>query len=211
MHSNSATIEIAPPRLFTAGAVVTVSAYGILLAAPFFAAILVVSLIKFGILTVLIPLLAVAATAYFLPFGLGNAHVTRLVQSLNPAAGKSEDGFIVQLTLSPRIRSGLRAILDDADDIGYLSFTGTELLFQGDSVKLSVPFNYIEQVQPQNIGLRGLFVYGRRIRVRVSGLPERESFEFAERSSWLLPNSRAITRKLYERLSTQRPPAKREA
>ena len=171
MHSNSATIEIAPPRLFTAGAVVTVSAYGILLAAPFFAAILVVSLIKFGILTVLIPLLAVAATAYFLPFGLGNAHVTRLVQSLNPAAGKSEDGFIVQLTLSPRIRSGLRAILDDADDIGYLSFTGTELLFQGDSVKLSVPFNYIEQVQPQNIGLRGLFVYGRRIRVRVSGLP----------------------------------------
>ena len=211
MHSNSATIEIAPPRLFTAGAVVTVSAYGILLAAPFFAAILVVSLIKFGILTVLIPLLAVAATAYFLPFGLGNAHVTRLVQSLNPAAGKSEDGFIVQLTLSPRIRSGLRAILDDADDIGYLSFTGTELLFQGDSVKLSVPFNYIEQVQPQNIGLRGLFVYGRRIRVRVSGLPEIESFEFAERSSWLLPNSRAITRKLYERLSSQQPPAKREA
>lgn len=211
MHSNSATIEIAPPMLFTAGAVVTVSAYGILLAAPFFAAILVVSLIKFGILTVLIPLLAVAATAYFLPFGLGNAHVTRLVQSLNPAAGKSEDGFIVQLTLSPRIRSGLRAILDDADDIGYLSFTGTELLFQGDSVKLSVPFNYIEQVQPQNIGLRGLFVYGRRIRVRVSGLPEIESFEFAERSSWLLPNSRAITRKLYERLSSQRPPAKREA
>ena len=211
MHSNSATIEIAPPRLFTAGAVVTVSAYGILLAAPFFAAILVVSLIKFGILTVLIPLLAVAATAYFLPFGLGNAHVTRLVQSLNPAAGKSEDGFIVQLTLSPRIRSGLRAILDDADDIGYLSFTGTELLFQGDSVKLSVPFNYIEQVQPQNIGLRGLFVYGRRIRVRVSGLPEIESFEFAERSSWLLPNSRAITRKLYERLLSQRPPAKREA
>ena len=211
MHSNSATIEIAPPRLFTAGAVVTVSAYGILLAAPFFAAILVVSLIKFGILTVLIPLLAVAATAYFLPFGLGNAHVTRLVQSLNPAAGKSEDGFIVQLTLSPRIRSGLRAILDDADDIGYLSFTGTELLFQGDSVKLSVPFSYIEQVQPQNIGLRGLFVYGRRIRVRVSGLPEIESFEFAERSSWLLPNSRAITRKLYERLLSQRPPAKREA
>ena len=203
MHSNSATIEIAPPRLFTAGAVVTVSAYGILLAAPFFAAILVVSLIKFGILTVLIPLLAVAATAYFLPFGLGNAHVTRLVQSLNPAAGKSEDGFIVQLTLSPRIRSGLRAILDDADDIGYLSFTGTELLFQGDSVKLSVPFNYIEQVQPQNIGLRGLFVYGRRIRVRVSGLPQIEALEFAERASRVLPTSRAITRKLCERLSAK--------
>ena len=201
MQSNSATIEIAQPRLFTTGAVVVVSAYGILLAVPFFIAILVVSLIKFGLLTVLIPFLVVAATAYFLPFGLGNAHITRLVQSLNPAAGKSEDGFIVQLTLSPRIRSGLRAILDDADDIGYLSFTGSELLFQGDSVKLSVPFDHIEQVQPQNIGLRGLFVYGRRIKVVASGLPNIEAFEFAERSSWLLPESRRITRKLSERLS----------
>ena len=203
MHSNSATIEIAQRKLFTAGAVAVVSAYGILLAAPFFIAILVVSLIKFGILTVLIPLLAVAATAYFLPFGLGNAHVTRLVQSLNPAASKGEDVFIVQLTLSPRIRSGLRAILEDADDIGYLSFTGTELLFQGDSVKLSVPFDHIEQVRPQNIGLRGLFVYGRRIKVVASGLPNIEAFEFAERSSWLLPDSRRITRKLSERLSTK--------
>jgi hypothetical protein len=203
MDSNSATIEIAQPRLFTAGAVLAVSAYGILLAVPFFVAILVVSLIKFGILTAVIPLLVVAATAYFLPFGLGNAHVTRLVRSLNPAAGKSEDGFIVQLTLSPRIRSGLRAILDDADDVGYLSFTESELLFQGDSVRLSVPFDRIEQVLPQNIGLRGLFVYGRRIRVVASGLPRLTAFEFAERSSWLLPDSRRITRKLAERLATK--------
>ena len=211
MHSTTATIEIAQPKLFTAGAVVTVSAYGILLAVPLLIAILVVSVINYGILTLLIPFLVVAATAYFLPFGLGNTHVTRLVQKLNPAAGKSEDGFIVQLTLSPRIRSGLRAILDDADDIGYLSFTGTELLFQGDSVKLSVPFDRIEQVRPQNIGLRGLFVYGRRIKVRVSGLSNIESFEFAERSSWLLPTSRAITRQLCERLSSQRASAKRGA
>ena len=150
----------------------TVNAYGVLLAAPFFIAILVVSVVQFGILTLLIPFLVVAATAYFLPFGLGNAHVTRLVQSLHPAAGKTENGFIVQLTLSPRIRSGLRAILDDADDIGYLSFTESGLLFQGDSVNLSVPFDHIEQVRPQNIGLRGLFVYGRRIKVVVSGLPQ---------------------------------------
>ena len=118
MNSNAATIEIAQPKLFTAGAVAVVSAYGLLLAAPLFISILVISLIKFGILTVLIPFLVVAATAYFLPYGLGNTHVTRLVRSLNPAAGNSEDGFIVQLTLSPRLRSGLRAIVDDADDIG---------------------------------------------------------------------------------------------
>jgi hypothetical protein len=182
--------------------VAVVNAYGILLATPIFSSIIVVSVIKLGVLTILIPLLAVAATAYFLPFGLGNAYITRLVRSLIPGAGKNEDGFIVQLTLSPRLRSGLRALLEDADDIGYLTFSRNELCYQGDSVKLSVPWENIQLVRPRNIGLRGLFVYGRRIKVVVSGWPEVEAFEFAERSSWLLPASRAITRRLYERLST---------
>jgi hypothetical protein len=206
MHTNTPTIEIAKPKLFTMGAVVIANAYGILLVVPLFISILVVSLITFGLLTILIPFLVVAATAYFLPFGLGNTHITRLVRSLNPAASKSGDGFIVQLTLSPRLRTGLRALLEDADDVGYLSFTGTGLLFQGDSVKLTVPFDRIQQVRPENIGLRGLFVYGRRIRLVVSGLPQAEAFEFAERSSCLLPTSRTITRKLYQRLSTKAPP-----
>jgi hypothetical protein len=206
MASNPATIEVAQPRLFRAGAVAAVNAYGALLVAPFVISVLVVSVTKFGLHTALIPLCVVAATAYFLPFGLGNTHIIRLVQSLNPAVAKGGEGFIVQLTLSPRLRSGLRALLEDADDIGYLTFSGNELLFQGDSVKLSVPLDRIELVRPRNIGLRGLFVYGRRIKVVVSGLPQVESVEFAERSSWLLPTSRAITRRLYQRLSTRIPP-----
>jgi hypothetical protein len=206
MVSNAATIEVAQPKLFRAGAVAAVNAYGALLAAPFVISVLVVSVTKFGLLTALIPLSVVAATAYFLPFGLGNTHITRLVRSLNPTVAKRGEGFVVQLTLSPRLRSGLRALLEDADDIGYLTFSGNELLFQGDSVKLSVPFDRIELVRPRNIGLRGLFVYGRRIKVVVSGLPQVESVEFAERSSWLLPTSQAITRRLYQRLSTRIPP-----
>ncbi len=206
MQPSQATIEVTQPRRFTLGAVLVVSGYGLLLVLPLFVSILVVSLLKFGLLTVALPLAVVAATALFLPFGLGNTHVTRLVTSLNPAAGGSGNGFVVQLTLSPRIRSGLRAILEDADDIGYLSFTGTGLVFQGDSVKLSVPYQQIEKVQSQNIGLRGLFVYGRRIKVRVSGWSEVEWMEFAERSSWFLPASKRITRQLYERLSTKVPP-----
>jgi hypothetical protein len=206
MPSDSAKFEITQPRLFTAGAVVVVSAYGMLMITPIFLAIIAVSVIKLGVLTVLIPLLALATTAFFLPFGLGNTHVARLVRSLNPDACRSGDGFIVQLTVSPRLRSGLRALLEDADDIGYLTFGANELCFQGDSVKLSVPWEDIQLVRPRNIGWRGLFVYGRRIKLVVSGWPELESFECAERSSWLLPASRAITRKLYERLSASVPP-----
>ena len=205
MDSKTATIEVTQPKLFTAGAVAAVSAYGALLAVPFFVSVLVVSVSKFGLLTALIPLLVVAATAYFLPFGLGNTHITRLVQSFSPAAAQGGEGFIVQLILSPRLRSGIRALLEDADDIGYLTFSGKELLFQGDSIKLYVPLECIKLVRPQNIGLRGLFIYGRRIKVVVSGLQQVESVEFAERSSWLLPTSRATTRRLYQCFCTRVP------
>ena len=210
MQTNSATIEIAQPRLFTVGAVAVVNGYGLLLAAPLLISILVVSVTKFGVPTILLPFLAFAATVYFLPFGLGNTHITRLVRRLNPAAAKGGDGFIVQLTLSPKLRTGFRTILEDADDIGYLSFSETELVFQGDSVKLSVPFDCLEQVQPKNIGLRGIFIYGRRIGVAVSGLPQIQTLEFAERSSWLLPASRRITRQLCERLAARVPQEKRK-
>jgi hypothetical protein len=203
MHSTEPTIEITQPRQFTLGAAVIVNAYGLLLVAPLFASILVVSVMPIGPLTLVIPVLVVAASAFFLPFGLGNTHIARLVRSQNPAAVPGGDGFIVQLTFSPRIRSGLQATLEDADDIGYLSFSEMGLLFQGDSVRLSVPFERIALVKPHNVGLRGRFVYGRRIKVVVTGLPNVEFIEFAERSSWLLPNSRAMTRKLFRRLSTK--------
>src|SRR5512142_1971733 len=100
MHANSPTVKVVQPRLFTLGAVLAVNAYGIALVAPLFMAILVVSLIKFGLLTVLIPFLVVVGTAYFLPFGLGNTHITRLVRSLTPAAQQGKDASIVQLALS---------------------------------------------------------------------------------------------------------------
>ena len=200
MHSDSATVEITQPRLFTLAAVLTVNAYGLLLVVPLFASILAVSLIQFGILTLLLPFLVVAGTAYCLPFGLGNTHITRLVRKFKPGADRAHDGFIVQLTLSPRIRSGLRAVLEDADDIGCLTFSERGLVYEGDSVKLVIPYLCIEQVRPQNIGLRGAFVYGRRIKLAVSGLPDIAALELAERSSWLLPASRRITRELCERL-----------
>jgi len=145
--------------------------------------------------------LLLVATTFLLPFALGNSRVVKLVGSLN--ANKGEDSFVVQLTCWPRIRLGFRALLEDADDIGCLTITDSELVFHGDSVKLSIPFDHIEQVRPQNVGFRGLFVYGPRITLVVSGLPEVKSVEFAERSSRLLPTSRKTTRKFHERLASK--------
>jgi hypothetical protein len=201
--SITAQIEIGQPKVFTLGAVLIISAYGITLAVPVVIALLVVSVLKLGALTILIPLLSVALAAIILPLGLGNPYVTRLVRSLQPAPDKAGTTFVVQLRASPRIRSGPCALLEDADDVGCLSFDGAGFRFEGDSVRLSVPYACVKEVRPCNIGLRGLFVYGRRIVVEVTGLAGVSSLEFAERSSWLLPTSRRITRQLHKHLANQ--------
>ena len=208
MAANAATIQISQPKRFGLGAALTVNAYGLLLMAPVFVSMLVASILPLGILTALLPLLVVAAAAYFLPFGMGNTHITRLVRSFAASAASGRDGFVVQLTLTPKLRSGLRATLEDADDIGWLTLGPDALAFAGDSVQLCVPYQRIERVQPRNIGLRGAFVYGRRIKLAVAGLPEAPSMELAERSSWLLPASRRITAQLYTQLLAKVPPAK---
>jgi hypothetical protein len=197
---SKARIEIAEPNRFTMKAVVAVNLFGLLLAIPVLVSVLYVSLLRFGFGTVLIPCLVVAVTVVFLPLGFGNPYVARLARSLQPASEEGE-GFIVQLTLSPRIRAGLRAIMEDADDVGYLSVTADAIRFAGDSVRLCVPQSSIEEVQIQNIGLRGLYVYGGRVAVRVRGLPGVEVLEFAERCSWFLPGSWRISRRLQERFA----------
>jgi hypothetical protein len=211
MATNSPIVEIKQPRLFTMGAVLTVTAYGLFLLASVLVSILMASLIQLGIQTVLIPFAVLAGAAYFRPFGQGNTYINQLVRSFSAAAASGEEGFVVQLTFSPRIRSGLRATLEDADDVGWLSFGESGLVFAGDSVKLSIPYDCIERVQPRNIGLRGGFIYGRRIKVVAGGLPEPLSLEFVERSSLVLPASRRITRQLYECLAAKVPPASKEA
>lgn len=199
--SSTAKIEITAPRRYTTGALLVVTAFGIFRAVPIILAILAVSMIKFGLLTLLIPLAALAATAIFIPFGLGNAYVAKLVRDMDPQAANDPNSFIVQLTLTPRIRTGVRAVFEDADDIGVLTCGASDLSFDGDSICLRVPLSQISMVRPHNPGLRGFYFYGRRIELTVTGLPNVQSLEVAERSSWLLPTSKRITKRLYEHLS----------
>ncbi len=193
--------------MLTTGAMLALSLYGVLLMLPLIASLLAVSVLQLGLLTWLIPLATVAAITWFLPFGFGNPHVARLVRSLAPASDNSPDRFIVQVTLTPRLRSGARALIEDADDIGWLSFSESELVFQGDSLSLALPFAHIRQTRTRTIGLRGLFLYP-CVTLVVEGVPNVDSLTFAERSSSLLPASRAVTRKIRSRLS-ERIPASR--
>lgn len=202
MAKTIANIQVQSARLFNGRAVLIVSAFGLLLVIPVLFSMLVVSSMQFGIWTALVPLGTICVATLFLPFGFGNTYVARLARSLKPADWNESDCFVVQVTVIPRLRSGFRAVLEDADDIGNLRLGASELAFQGDSIHFSIPYAQLKDLRQQTIGLRGLFVYP-RLALSVSGLGETAELRIAERAAKLLPTSRSITRKLYDHLAAQ--------
>lgn len=184
-----------------------VAGYGFLLMLPVLVSLLAVSVVQFSLWTWLLPLLSLALATLFLPFGFGNPHVKRLAARPAVDAGSAAERFLVQVTFSPRLHSGLRARMEDADDIGWLSLTEAGLVFRGDAVSLSIPYASIQAMRPHTIGLRGLYLYP-CLTLRVAGLPRITALTFAERACCFLPNSRAQARKLAQliadRVSQQR-------
>lgn len=195
-------IEVSKPRRFTARAICVLNCHGLLALIP--VVVLVPLAIFVSVKTgsfaafLLIVLLTAFLPIFFFPLILGNAYVTRLVESNSAAAGGN--GFVVQMTLSPRMHSGFRALVEDADDIGRLSITDSELIYEGDAVKLRLPLDSAMRVESRNIGWRGMWICSPRTCVVTSKLPGVTAVEFCERSSLTVPNSRKVARALKQEL-----------
>jgi hypothetical protein len=192
-------------------AVLAEHVYGLLLLVPVLSAVIAMSLLPPAYWSFFLPFVAALFTVLFLPFGMGNSFVSRVVGTFCPEAREGHHGYIVQLTLVPRLRTGFRAIVEDADDVGFLSFTDAALVFRGDSVRFAIPWENLAAIQPQNVGIRGLFVYGRRIEIAVETFPGASALQFAERSSLLLPASRRVTRRLRDELLDRMAPITQSA
>src|SRR5690349_21398938 len=192
-------IELAKPARFTLSAVLAIYACSFLPVIPWVALLLLLTLKPLGIFAYIVPVLLAIATVLFSPF-FGNLCVKYLAKKASPESIAEGETFIVQLTCWPRLCSGFRAVIDDADDIGWLTLTPSALVFQGDSVKLYVPYERISELEPHNVGVRGAFALRRRIAIGVKGLPDLEGIELAERSSRMLPESARVTRRIYELL-----------
>lgn len=192
--SASARIEIGQPRRFGLWSVTIIYAYGVLLAIPVLLSVMGMTLIPSSVWSLALPFIGLAFSALILPIGQGNLHVTRLVRSWTHPSAPEPGQYIVQLTFSPRLRGGLRAMLETADDVGLLTIGPDVLTFQGDAVQFTATYQDVNWIRPENIGWRGLFVYGQPVAFRLS-MPEGEfSCQVAERSSWLLPASHRVMR-----------------
>lgn len=125
-----------------------------------------------------------------LPACMGNPYVVHLVRKgVIPAPGREERAFIVQIALRPRLHTGIRGWLEDADDVGYLTVTPEGLRFRGDHVAVDLPASAIDGLQSCNIGARGGWVAGRRIKVTAGALGAHESIEFSDRSALTVMDS----------------------
>jgi len=198
-------LEIGPTRKLGPGAVVAINMYGLLLGIPVLLAFAWVSFRPLDAGSYLAPVLAVALATFFLPLGFGNLHVRMIARGLQPPFAR-EQARIVQLTMQPRLRGGLRALLEDADDVGYLHIGDKGMVFFGDSVRLEIPFVSVEKLSLVNIGFRGLFVYAPRIAVQTGG-PNPKVYEFADRQSLVLTAARSKTRRLHTALLSKIPAA----
>src|SRR5436853_3590528 len=116
---NRSKIEVALPRAFNYGSMVVIWAYGSLLLLPFFLAVIGISLVWLGSLTALMLIGALALTAWFGPLSQGNRYIAKRIKGLRPLSGSGEAAYLVQVTLTPRLRKGFRALLEDADDFGF--------------------------------------------------------------------------------------------
>jgi hypothetical protein len=200
--------EVRPARLLTAGALVWSYAFGLLLGLFVLVAIVWISFQPLTPLTYIVPVLAIAAATLCLPIGFGNPYIRRLasrIKRANPANGAS----LVQIAMQPRLRSGVRAALEDADDIGWLAVTDSGLIYEGDAITMTLPLSAINKVELQNVGFRGVFMYGPRIVFTVSGIQGVQGFEAAERSSLFLPQSRGKAISFYHEVLARQGSARR--
>jgi hypothetical protein len=199
--------EIKQSKLFTKKAILVINAYIVLGVSPIVTVSFLVPLI-FNFLNPAIAFslslvafgLAVGLCLYFFPIGAGNPHVRKLVRSLNVS---TKGGYIIQLTIIPRLKSGFWTFLEDADDVGLLAITENQLVFNGDSVEFSFPYTQIKNIQKKNIGWRGAWICGNRIQIDFLDSTGKKSFEFTERSSLSVLASRQISAKLFNFLSAK--------
>jgi len=112
-------------------------------------------------------------------------------------------GYICQMATLPRIHSGFRGFLEDADDIGVLSIQTDRIEFKGDHSDIVIPLSDKVSIKLRNIGWRGLWFIGRKVRVQFQESEKTFAVDIAERQCWTLFKSRGLAKEMYETIERQ--------
>jgi len=119
---------------------------------------------------------------------------------VNRVAGpKAPDAiaYDCQLTLSPRLCRGIRALLEDADDVGRLEVTAEAVHFTGDRIQIVLPFESISGIMQTKCDWRNFWVAGRKTRITTSAFADIEYIEFGEREARTYFSSKRVSTEIH--------------
>ncbi|MFA6567973.1 MAG: hypothetical protein WCS96_07145 [Victivallales bacterium] len=137
---------------------------------------------------------------FFYPLLLGVNYYIKLI--VGRIMSPPEGAHVCQISMTPKLCCGLRAFLEDADDIGYLTISSDCIEFRGDSIEFSIPKAEISNFRNYNIGWRGCWIIGKRIKFTISGHDKFKEIEVCERHTCTIPNSRFLSDQIYAQIST---------
>jgi hypothetical protein len=106
----------------------------------------------------------------------------------------------VSLRGVPAVGRGIRKSLDDADDLGFLSFWKDGLTFRGDSIAVTLPYSNIVEVSFRTSGLRAFWSSDAWVRLHLNGGGGIQALDIAEGWSLSWPQARERNRGLAAKL-----------
>jgi len=153
-------------------------------------------------------LLAIGAAAvvvfglglFLWPVAVGNLYVRRIAKGSLDRRLPGSPSYICQISFLPRLHGGFRGFMEDADDVGHLQITDEVLSFTGDHVCLLLRLDCIQGFTSHNVGWRGMWLAGKRIRITTSVVDGVNSLELCERQSGTVVSSQRISAEIIQEL-----------
>lgn len=132
-----------------------------------------------------------------LPFLLANPYIRYLLRKEFAAKTASTPCYDCHITLTPRLYTGFRGVIEDADDIGRLEISRDALVFTGDHINIYLPFDSIVSATSENCGSRRLWMLGNQIVIRTDKLVGLTGFHLNERQSNTTAGSHRIAKEIF--------------
>ena len=126
-----------------------------------------------------------------------NYYICSLVSHLRANDGRTE--YVCQIATQPRTCKGIQAFLEDADDVGIARIEDGVFKFHGDHSEISVNL-YNVSAELHNIGYRGVWYAGRRIKIVLPPQDKFKSIEILERQCWSAMQSRKLMLQIFEKI-----------
>ena len=141
------------------------------------------------------------AILYFAPKLLQCNYYIKRILKQRGIVPSEKSSYVFQISTLPRQLSGLRGVLEDADDIGILTLGKTNFTFNGANIQTTIPYTSIASAEKESGGSRVLFLMS-RIKITLldnenSGIKE---ILFCERDSSSTPESWKTTELVFSSL-----------